>query len=52
MELKNRIWQDEWKIYYPQGPSDPDYTILRLLPIKAKGWHKDRPFAFRPGGTM
>jgi general stress protein 26 len=50
-ELKNQIWQHGWEIYYPQGPSDPDYTVLRLLPVKAKGWHRNRPFDFRPGGT-
>ena len=48
-DLKKRLWQDGWEIYYPKGPTDPDYTVLRLRPVKAKGWHKNRPFEFRFG---
>ena len=37
IKIKEAIWQDGWEMYYPEGPSDSDYTILRLLPVKAKG---------------
>jgi general stress protein 26 len=49
-EIKKALWQDGWEIYYPSGPDDPDYTVLRLLPIKAKGWYKDQAFEFSLGG--
>jgi general stress protein 26 len=46
-DLKKRIWQDEWKIYWPDGPEDPEFIMLKLLPDFAKGWHKEGPFEFR-----
>ena len=49
-EMRKTLWQDGWEIYYPKGPSDPDYTVLRLSPIKAKGWYKDQAFEFSLGG--
>lgn len=29
-ELKQRLWREGWKAYYPQGVTDPDYTILQF----------------------
>ena len=43
-DLKQRMWLDGWTIYYPKGPSDPDYTIFELMPVYAKGWYEMRPF--------
>lgn len=43
-EIKNTLWQEGWEIYYPEGPDDPDYTVLLLIPSKAKGWYVDQPF--------
>ena len=34
--LKEAIWQDGWEMYYPEGVTDPEYTILRLLPTIAR----------------
>ncbi|UCE17070.1 MAG: pyridoxamine 5'-phosphate oxidase family protein [Gemmatimonadota bacterium] len=45
-EIKKALWQEGWEIYYPKGPSDPDYTVLRLFPVRAKGWYKDGAFEF------
>lgn len=45
-EVKQRCWQPGWERYYPLGPTDPDYSILRLRPDRMKGWHRGRPFAF------
>ena len=47
MELKKRIWQDEWKIHWPSGPEDPEFIMLKLLPDRAKGWYKEAPFEFK-----
>lgn len=47
--LKKALWQDGWEIYYPAGPGDPDYTVLRLRPVRGKGWRGDAPFDFALG---
>ena len=46
-ELKKQIWQDGWEMYWPDGPDGPEYTVLRLLPVYAKGWYKEGPFEFK-----
>ena len=33
-ELKNSLWQEGWTMYYPEGPLDPDYAVLRMRPDK------------------
>lgn len=40
MDIKRALWQDDWTIFFPDGVTDPDYTILRLSPIVAKGYHQ------------
>ncbi len=35
-ELKNKLWQDEWKMYFSLGSEDPEYTILKFTPKVAK----------------
>ena len=47
LDLKKRIWQDEWKRHWPGGPEDPEFIILKLLPEWAKAWHKEGPFEFK-----
>jgi general stress protein 26 len=39
-KLKNRIWQKGWTMYYPNGPDDPTYGIIKLVPSIVKGWCK------------
>jgi len=46
------IGQDGWEMYWPGGVDDPEYTILRLLPAFAKGWHKGSAFEFKLTGKM
>ena len=29
-ESREQIWQDGWEMYYSQGVTDPDYTVLRF----------------------
>ena len=48
-KVKEALWHDGWERYYPTGPHDPDHTVLRLRPAKAKGWYKGRAFAFEIG---
>ena len=31
-KIKENLWLDWWKTYYPKGVTDEDYTILCLLP--------------------
>jgi general stress protein 26 len=47
LDLKKRIWQDEWKIHWPGGPEDRELIMLKLLPEWAKGLHKEGPFEFK-----
>jgi general stress protein 26 len=42
--LKNRVWQDGWTMYYPNGPEGPEYGVLRLAPTTVKGWRVGQPF--------
>jgi general stress protein 26 len=43
-DLKERIWRKGWEIYYPGGPTDPMYGVVKLVPQRAKGWYQDGPF--------
>jgi general stress protein 26 len=45
--LKNRIWQQGWTMYYPNGPEGPEYGVLRLIPTVVKVWFQGRPFEFK-----
>jgi pyridoxamine 5'-phosphate oxidase len=44
--IGKKIWQEGWERYYPTGPTDPDYTVLRLKPRLARGWYKGASFEF------
>ncbi|MGC9779635.1 MAG: pyridoxamine 5'-phosphate oxidase family protein [Candidatus Heimdallarchaeota archaeon] len=41
-DLKKRIWQDSMLRYYPKGHTDPDHTILKLIPKYLKTWYNTR----------
>lgn len=45
-ELKQKLWQEDWTIYYPGGYTDPDYTIMRLQPTMVKGYHQLQTYQF------
>ena len=51
-KIRETLWHDGWERYYPKGPHDPDHTVLRLYPKKAKGWYESRTFAFRLKGAQ
>lgn len=38
------IWIEGWERYYPKGRDDPDYTILRIDPVRARGWNASGAF--------
>ncbi|MCE7743270.1 MAG: pyridoxamine 5'-phosphate oxidase family protein [Candidatus Heimdallarchaeota archaeon] len=40
MDFKAKIWMDNWKVYYPKGYDDPDFTILKLKPRLLRGWYR------------
>ncbi|UCG30438.1 MAG: pyridoxamine 5'-phosphate oxidase family protein [candidate division WOR-3 bacterium] len=46
-KIREALWHEGWERYYPKGPHDPDHTVLRMYPKKAKGWYESRTFAFR-----
>jgi general stress protein 26 len=37
-EAKAALWVEGWEAYYPEGREDPDYVVLRVDPIRARGW--------------
>jgi pyridoxamine 5'-phosphate oxidase len=45
--LRHSLWSEGWQRYYPQGPDDPDHSILRLQPSLVEGWIKATRFTFR-----
>lgn len=45
---KRRLWQDGWELYYPQGPDDPDYAVLRLRPTLVKYYERLKTAAWQP----
>jgi general stress protein 26 len=29
-ETKRKLWKDDWKTYWPDGPGSPDYALLKV----------------------
>jgi pyridoxamine 5'-phosphate oxidase len=38
------LWVEGWEMYYPKGRTDPDYTVLRIDPVRARGWCSSSAF--------
>jgi general stress protein 26 len=49
--FKAVLWQEEWRIYWPGGPDDPDYVVLRFRPSAAAGWWGTMPFRLEVSGA-
>ena len=51
LEIKRAVWVDGWEQYYSGTgtPEDPDYTLLRILPVEARGWLAGTKFQFEFG---
>jgi general stress protein 26 len=39
-DMKRGLWQEGWEMYYPGGPDDPDYSLLRFDPSAFKYYHQ------------
>ena len=38
-ESRQRLWRDGFERYYPQGVTDPDYTVLRFTARQGNYYH-------------
>jgi general stress protein 26 len=45
-EIKQALWIDDWKQFYPDGPLGKSFAVFSLKPFMAKGWWESRPFTF------
>lgn len=43
-ELKKALWSEDWRIYWPDGDTNPDYIVLRIKPDEIRGWQGSMPF--------
>ncbi len=49
-QLKKQLWQAGWEMFWQGGVDDPEYTVLRLMPVFARGGYKESPFEFELSG--
>ena len=45
-ETKVKFWTDAWKVYYPLGPTDPDYCMLKFTAQSGVYNRGDKKLAF------
>ncbi len=45
-DLRRALWCDAWRIYWPEGLTDPDYCVLRFTPQAIFGWRGTTPFHY------
>jgi general stress protein 26 len=41
LETKKALWQPGWEVFWPKGPEGPEFAVLKLRPVFAKGWYKN-----------
>jgi general stress protein 26/ketosteroid isomerase-like protein len=46
-DLKHRVWQKGWTMFYPGGPESPEYGLIRLAPRVVEGWCRNHRFEIR-----
>lgn len=34
----NELWQESWKVWFPNGPKDPSITLLKVEPSRGEYW--------------
>ncbi len=39
--LIEELWQDDWKVWWPKGKSDPEIAIMVVEPEEATFWDQD-----------
>jgi general stress protein 26 len=42
--LKKALWSEDWRLYWPDGDTNPDYIVLRIKPEEIRGWQGSVPF--------
>jgi general stress protein 26 len=47
--IKQALWQEGWKIYFPDGWKDPVYEVFSMNPERMKGWNNSSVFDFPLG---
>jgi len=40
IDFKRIFWYKTWTMFYPKGPEDPDFTMLKLKPKRLKAWYR------------
>jgi general stress protein 26 len=45
-KIKNDFWQPGWDIYYHNGASDPDYTLLKFVSEDIRSWYHSAEHTF------
>ncbi len=43
-KIKQEFWQDNWTIYYKGEVDDPDYTLLKFIPVSYKYYNGNFKF--------
>ncbi len=43
-EMKAKLWQGDWDLYYPRGVADPDYSVLKFTPATANYYHQQQVY--------
>lgn len=43
-DLKKALWSNDWREYWPDGYSNPDYVVVRIKPTEIRGWWGSTPF--------
>ena len=43
-DLKNALWSWDWRVYWPDGASDPDFVVVRVKADEVGGWWSGKPF--------
>lgn len=34
--IKDKLWEDEWRVFFNMGKEDPEYMVLQFIPKTAK----------------
>lgn len=42
--VKLALWSEDWRIYWADGPLNPDHVILRVRVSEVRGWWGSEPF--------
>ncbi|GAB4152443.1 MAG: pyridoxamine 5'-phosphate oxidase family protein [Planctomycetota bacterium] len=37
-KVKDELWEEDWRCYFPDGPTDPDYIVARIQVTDFNMW--------------